>query len=127
MAFDLSSIAPKNTSVLELVHPSTKEPLGAFVTLAGPSHPETLKADRESLDKHLTQGEAVQTSTSIERELASYLAARTLGWEGIERQGVAVPFSTSEAIHIFTDPDLRWLRDQVDAALRSKARFFPVA
>ena len=127
MAFNLRSIAPRDTITLDLEHPSTGEPLGATITLAGPSHPETLKAGREALDKQLKKGDkAFQglSSTGIERDMANALAARTLGWKGMTDGDAEIPFSRDKAVEIYLDPELRWLRDQVDAALRDNARFF---
>ena len=125
--FDLKSITPKDTITLELEHPSTGVPLGAFVTLAGPSHPETLKAGRTALDKQLKKGDRAfhgMTSISLENDVANALAARTLGWSGIVMGGEDVTFSREMAVQIYLDPDFSWIRNQVDAALKDTSRFF---
>lgn len=124
---DLKSIIPKDTITLELEHPSTQEPLGAFITLAGPSHPETLKAGRAALDKQLKKGEGLlrgMTASSLERDMANALAARTLGWSGLAMAGDEVPFSREQAVQIYLDEDLQWIRKQVEAALKDTSRFF---
>jgi hypothetical protein len=127
MPLDLRTIAPKDTITLDLEHPASGKPLGATITLSGPAHPETLKAGRAALDKQLRKGDKAfrgLDSESIEREVVEALASRTLGWEGLELDGSALEFSRAKAVELYMDPDLRWLRDQVDAALRDNSRFF---
>lgn len=119
---DLNDIREAQTAEIELIHPATRAPLGAAVTVAGPEHPKRkqilwdrqrrLRAKFQKAQKLTFSDPAEEESDEIE-----YLAACTLGWRGFMAGGADLPFSPAEAIRMYSDPELAWLRAQVRAGL----------
>jgi hypothetical protein len=119
---DLNDIREAATAEVELVHPRTREPLGAAITVAGPEHPQRKKIlhDRQRRLRAKfarTQKFAFADPAEEEADEIEYLAACTLGWRGITRAGQEIAFSAAEAGRLYADPELAWLRAQVRAGL----------
>lgn len=126
--FDLNSIQEVNTAKVELVHPLTKAPLGASITLAGPEHPQRKKLifDRQrKLRASFAKKGRIDFSdpTEDEEDEIDLLAACTLGWDGIAENGKAVEFSKAAATDLYGKPELSWLRAQVREALDNRENF----
>jgi len=119
---DLNDIREAQSAEIELLHPSTRAPLGAAITVAGPEHPKRkgllwerqrrLRAKFQKAGKLSFADPAEEEADEID-----YLAACTLGWRGITRDGVEIAWSANEAARLYGDPELAWLRAQVRAGL----------
>jgi hypothetical protein len=125
---DLNDIATADQTTLDLLHPVTRAPLGATVILAGPEHPIRRQAvfarQRKARAAMQKAGRVVLGDPEDdESEAVVHLAACTLGWNGITRDGKPVDFTPGAAVQIYGDPRLAWLRDQVQAALDSRDLF----
>jgi hypothetical protein len=128
MALDLDSLIPKDTLEVDLLHPGDGTPLGATITLAGPSHPATLAIQRAQLDKRLKRGVGGMldrtSAEALKKDGVEQLVARTLGWKGITRHGKELPFSAAAAAEVYADDGLAWIRKQLNEALGDDAAFF---
>lgn len=128
----LRSITMQEQADLELVHPTTADKLGVFITLAGPEHPARKKFELEKdrkLRHQLNKTGAVQLDDpEVDRErLIDYLCTCTLGWYCIDRNDAGetvrvdaidlgegpVPYSAAGARQLYTDASLVWVRMQV--------------
>lgn len=116
--FDVSTIRDQHLVEVEIKHPTTRAPLGAFVTIAGPEHP-----DRKALEfaRQRRVREEVQRSHRVpvgdpeEEEAAALdvLVACTFGWRGIADKGAEVAYSKEAARAMFARTELSWLRGQL--------------
>lgn len=125
---DIDSIQEVAEAEVQLRHPVTKAPLGAFVTLAGPEHPkrraiafERQRRVRAGLQK-TGRIQLDDPEQSAEEDLA-FLAACTLGWKGLAHGGAAIPYSETAAADLYSRPELAWLRAQVMEALNERENF----
>lgn len=121
MGFNLRSIKTHESFTVEIKDPEGNE-TGVVFTLASPTHPVRKALDQEVRDKLIAEYSkrgkfAPPKSKDEDKDRATALAKRTLGWEGYEESGVPVPFSTEAAAALYADPEMKWLADQVDEAL----------
>jgi hypothetical protein len=113
----------------ELVHPGTKEPLGAFVKVRG----DMSKVVREHLRKRyneiqLQQKIAARRKQEVETTLEEYedlaiqdAVLRVIGWKGIQEEGKDVPFNTENGERILRAH--AWIREQIQEAAGEVANF----
>lgn len=116
--FDVNTIRDKDLVEVEVKNPKTGEGVGAFVTIAGPEHP-----DRKALEfaRQRRVREEVQRNRRVpvgdpEEEAAEaldVLVACTFGWRGFGDKGVEIPFTKDAARALFSRPELAWLRGQL--------------
>ena len=126
--FDVKTITEVSEAEVEILHPITGEGLGAFVTLAGPEHP-----DRKSLEfarQRKVRAEVQRSGKYDIPEPEDYaedqtekLVACTLGWREFARDGQPIDFSKAEARAMFGSAGMTWMRDQLLAALEQRTRF----
>jgi hypothetical protein len=119
MAFDVSTIIPEDSIEIELVHPVTGDPTGAFVSIAGPTNAAVKAETRKILDR--MRGKK-STSEQDERDGINLMAARITGWVGIEKDGEPVAFSKSAAVDLLNDHP--WIRKQLLEAFEDQSLFF---
>ena len=80
---------------------------------------------KTSLNKRLAKKKKRDFSfEESERSSVELLAALTLGWEGLELNGEDVPFSYEAALGLYSDPNNKWLREQVDEFVNDRSNFF---
>ena len=128
---DLSKLnsveACDNGAVYEVVHPTTGEPIGAKITLAGVDSQVYRKAQRALSNKRLkstfNKGIVSKTPTmeEFEFETIDILAKCTLSWENVIWEGKELSCNYENAKMLYTN--LIWLRDQVDAFINDRANF----
>lgn len=128
MSFDLSQIVDVTSAEVALVHPLNKTPLGATITVAGPEHPQrrqfALEQKRRLRAKIQKAGRLVLEDPEHDaEETVNWLVACTLGWKGLRRDGLDIPFTPAEARALYEDERLAWLREQVLAALEERELF----
>ena len=147
--FDLASLdtgaASDNGARIEIVHPTTKEGLGMFITVLGKHSQVFRDIIKERVDNRIKaeslavqRGKSVPTKTAetVEREAVELLAACTIGWdtevkddegEVVETKpawffrGEWIEFNIPNAMRVFTD--LLWIREQVDNAIGDLENF----
>lgn len=126
--FDLSTIVEQQTAEVELLHPVTRIPLGAIILVAGPEHPKRKKLNfdvQRKLRAAFARKGKFEASDPEDDEAESIatLAALTLGWKGMARDGKELPYSPEAAQQLYADPNLAWLRIQVRQALDDRENF----
>lgn len=121
--FDFNVYEELTSAFLTIRDPKTNRPTKMVVELAGVEHParkkrlfdrqRRLRAEAARLGKM-----PVVDPIEAEEQETDDLVAIVLGWTGS-----AVPFSQAAAREAFTNPKLRWLRDQVKAGLDERELF----
>lgn len=111
-----------------LVHPKNGQQLGATITVRGADSPTYQAAmvdqQRRRLDALARNRRAAQQNVEqAALDALELLAAVTVGWEGITRNGVPVPFSQPEAVKLYRD--FPWIAEQVEAAIYDRGNFLP--
>ena len=113
---DLSKLAAALETKHEVIHPTLGR-TGWVVSLAGDDHPATKDAVRRMLDK---RGRRKHSSPEQdEQDGLDLLAARTLGWEGLNAE-----YSDAKAREVFSMEGMSWLRRQLLEAMGDEAGFF---
>jgi len=124
---DLSKLNSEDEATLEIVHPSTGEPLGIKITVAGIDSKIYREAQRKVSNKRLKQtfGRGVVNKTptveEFEAETVDILAKCTMSWQNIVWEEKELPCNYENAKMIYIK--LIWLRDQVDAFINDRANF----
>lgn len=125
--FDLDSIEDLFSADYELLHPITGVPTGAFITLAGPEHPQRKRIAMDLMRRlRATAARAKQAVADPEedaRESVKLLAKVTLGWRGIRKHGQEVAYSEAEAAELYADPKRQWVVKQLLAAMNDQDLF----
>jgi hypothetical protein len=89
---------------------------GVSITLAGPSHPATKKAERTRMDamansKRRLKGDALKSLVS------EFLAARVLSWEGVSWGGEAMEANEENALKLLNSPAGEMIQNQLLMAI----------
>lgn len=111
---------------LELKHPVSGEGLGVKVTIVGKNSRQFKSkfydiveaSQREGADKK----SSVEKMRVAEKQSAELIAICMLGWSDDEFFGGE--FSTEKALEIVGQPELSWVKDQIDAAIVEEGIFF---
>lgn len=123
--FDLAALKTTETheegAELELTHPTTGEPLGAFIMVVGTDSETYNKARRKMTDKRLKRKLSKLTMEDVERENIEMLASCTKGWRGVVINKEEVPYTFANACTLYTE--YPWIREQVDAFMGDRANF----
>lgn len=115
-----------------ITHPITLEPLvdrdgkPAYVDVYSNDSERARAYNRKSAQRRLDmRGRAVVTAVMIETEQFGLLAELTAGWYLVDLAGdpVDLAFSTLAARELYSDPEMTWLKDQVDTFAGSRANF----
>lgn len=123
---------------IELKHPVSNTPLGAFITVLGKDstlfkeHTRTLinsRIRKEAMAQKRGKDSEIRTMEQIEKENIETLVVCTTGWRtGAEEvlivNGTKVPFTVANAIQIYTD--YPFIYAQVDEAIGELENFMRV-
>jgi hypothetical protein len=113
--------------LLELLHPITREPLKAYITVLGKDGAtfQQRHADirRRRLDRIARGLNSAATVDVVEAEGIELTAACCQGWTGIKKGDADWPPGEANAIKLLTQYE--WIREQVDAAIHNRANFLP--
>lgn len=128
MSFNLKRIADAPSATVEIKDPETGAPLGVSFILAGPEHP---KRKQIEFDRQRRLRAVMNKTGKIElgdpedddQEARQTLATCILGWNGYEDDNGPVAYTADAAKALANDPDLGWLRVQLNAALAERERF----
>ena len=120
-ALDLDALLQVDTAVLVIKHPVTGEPSATTVTIAGPEHPVRkaivfgrMRAARKQFEK--TGAISMTDPVDDEADESDLMARCTLGWN-LTAGGVPVEFNLDVARKVYSDPQRRWLRNQIKTGL----------
>ena len=114
---------------IEIKDPADGTPTGVRFEIAGPEHPERKRIafaqSRRTLKRYEKTGRfEMPDPEEAEASKLENLAAFTLGWENfVDDQGKDVPFSRATALELYSDPEMGWLVEQVEAALGDRELF----
>ncbi len=129
-SFDIDDFEDVLSLDVRLNHPTTGEPTPMLFTLAGPQHPLRkeimFKRQRRLIEDTFKSGKptaGMGTVQEAETEELEYLVLCTLGWQGVKRRGVELPFSPAAARELYSEPQRHWIRKQVKAALEDAEAF----
>lgn len=130
----LDTLALSNRGIeITIFNPKTDEDTDIKIRILGQDSDEYRKWQRKSaaqnMDTILRQAtgggkkrEAQETMIeTAEERIPEQLAATTLGWSGVIRDGAEFPYSRANAIWLYTNYPL--VRDQVLAAQRERSNF----
>lgn len=126
--FDVADFEDQPEGEVLIKNPVTGEPTALAIVLAGPEHPirkrvmfERQRVMRRQFQKtgKLTLADPVED----EEVETAMLADFTLGWRNFIRGGEPYPHSRANALAVYSDPKMRWLRDQVKTALDEREAF----
>gem|GEM_PF-3766797 len=117
---DLSKIKAVDSVTVKPDHPALE---GVEITLAGAIHPATKKAERERADA-MVKGRKIIRGDEREAVQNAYIAARIIGWVGIEWEGEVLPYSPENALKLITNPHLAILREAIVAEMGNDEVFF---
>lgn len=81
-----------------------------------------LDRSRERRDRLKAEDLKTRTSAQYDAEAVDDLVSLTLGWSGIAMDGKELPFTHANARMVYTR--FRWLREQVEEFVGSRAVFF---
>lgn len=136
-SIDLDDIQDLPSAEIELTHPKTGDGLGAFITLAGPEHPERKRLTmamirRMRTDAARAQAAAASASRNGKQapvavsdpeedtaETIENLAAITLSWRGMKFGGQEIACSKQAALDLYRDPKRQWIVRQLVASMNA--------
>jgi hypothetical protein len=102
-------LGEKTDVKFQLVGPNSKQYMDMFRVVS-----KTLqgKADDENFTDLVLEGNY------------KIVAACVIGWEGLEDENGSVSHSPEKAYELISNPELTFLREQVEAAFAERAKFF---
>lgn len=130
MAFNLNTLKTKDTTAVHLRNPATDELLfddeaktkPVQVHIYGPGSSAYRNATLEMQNRQLKRGKKQISAEVLREESIDLLVACTASFENLAVDNVEV--ATKEQIKaVYSDPQLGWLKDQVDSALGDIANF----
>jgi len=112
---------------LELLHPVTREPLGAHITVLGKDGDTYLQKSSEIRRRRLERAARGVNGAAmvdvVEAEGIELTAACCRSWTGIKKGDKEWPPGEASAVRLLTQ--FEWIREQVDAAIHNRANFLP--
>lgn len=112
---------------LDLRHPTTNAPTGAWLQLLGTDSDAYRAAQRTQQRDRLKQIARNRrlgiTPEEIEAEALSLLVVATVGLGGFSKGGAALEFSTDAVRGLYTRHN--WIREQADEFINDRANFLP--
>lgn len=125
-----------DTHTLAILGPD-KQPVGWNFTLAGPAHPVSKRLADEMLQESLTEKRAIamaqangkpyepptETAAQVRERNGRRLSARILGWNPVTIGGQPFEYSAANALKLATDPQLRFVFEQVLTYLGGEKAF----
>lgn len=115
MSFNIYDLAAKEYAVLEVLHPVTKVPTGAKLTVAGPASDE-YEIQKTRLAELLKQGDL--TSAQAGAENTKFLAGCVTGWEGM-----GVEYSPEAVQSLLANKKMYAFKNWLDTEITNVANF----
>lgn len=112
---DLAGIRSKQSTEIELRHPVSGDPLGAFVTLASPDHPERRQAriDIARAQRGRADPDGDESVELVDAAALEFLSRIVLGWRRIKVDGVELDYSPGAVRELLAPDAMRWLTNQI--------------
>ena len=126
---DIDAIEDLTSAEYELRHPVTGEPTGAFITIAGPEHPERKRIRQALINRAraaamAANGQPQPYDAEKEfKESCDLLVRITQGWRGIRKDGKPLEFSAQAAQELYSDPKRQWIARQLNEAMNRQELF----
>lgn len=114
---------------VDILHPVTREPIGVRIRVLGLDSDAVQAAierdKRERLEALKSAAPLYKPATdeAEERRALALLAAATTDWEGVALGDEVLTCNPANCTRLYGHKGMRWLRDQVDAAVASRALF----
>ncbi len=135
---NLDIATPSNEGVeIELLHPTTREPLGMFITVLGKYSQAFIDHQRKATNEYLRKAQQLkkrgkeddpQTAEKFEKSNIELLVACTASWRTgtiptLNFEGEDRPCTKANAELLYASPKWAWLRAQVDEEIGDIANF----
>ena len=119
----LSELRPVEQE-LELTNPKDGKPLGIVLKVVGPDSKQVRDTERRLHKESITRGGEEVAVEDIEQMLIEKYAASVVGWEEKYNDDMEGPYSPGHILKICSDPDFRWVTDQISVFARDRTNFF---
>ncbi len=130
---DIGNLASIDDAVvMELIHPKTHAPFkndaGDMMTISIRSRTSeevrfVTDKQRDRALKDVARGKRTINAEEIEANAVDILVAATAGWTIDNFGGQPFPFNPDNARKLYSTPNLRWIRDQVDQHMGDEGNF----
>ncbi|MDR2945992.1 MAG: hypothetical protein LBV79_04525 [Candidatus Adiutrix sp.] len=127
MSFDLADFTQSlaDSAWLKILNPKDNSDTGLRFHLAGPDSEIYRRAESAARNKSLArQTKTKLTAEMVDEQVLEHLLAVTIGWEGLVYNGQPLEFTSDNLRHIYTEPRLRFIREQVEAFVSDRQNFF---
>lgn len=125
---DLSTldVAGDNGAEIELLHPVKRTPINVFITVVGQNSKQFRNIVAETTNRDRREGFLAQkrgkpvdpkTAEQSQAEATELLATCTIGFRNVVYKGAPFPYSHDNAVKLYSDSGLSWIRNQVDEAI----------
>lgn len=121
MTLDLATLSVAEETWVEIEHPSTAEPVGIQIKVAGSDSEIYKKQMRKQQDKRLKRGFRKVNSEQLETEGRELLVACTLDWKGVVYNGEELECNAENVRWLYKT--YSWIKDQVDNAIGDVSNF----
>ena len=126
--FCIDDFSDTLTTEYVVKNPKDGTPTDIKLTLAGPEHPLQKKRQFARLRKmraDVASKGKIQFDDPVQEEEDEdkFLASIILGWNKMPRRNGNLAYSAGAALELMTDPQRRWLREQVAKAIGERDAF----
>lgn len=129
MPFDLANFKQSlaDSAWLKILNPKDNSETGIRLHLAGPDSDLYRRAEAAARNKSLArQVKTKLTAEMVDEQVLEHLLAVTVGWEGLIYGAKPLEFNPDNVRMIYTEPPLRFIREQVEAFVGDRQNFFSV-
>lgn len=125
--FESLEIPVDQPARVNLVHPVSKKPLGAWISVYSIESPVAQAFQREIIDRRLREKVRTVSAETVELETSEMLARLTVDWSLADLRGnpLSIPFSFENALALYRNPRLAWIRSQVNEFVSDLGNFLP--
>ncbi|MDR0330157.1 MAG: hypothetical protein LBH93_00390 [Chitinispirillales bacterium] len=108
---------------MQIADPSNGELVDAFIRVLGTDSAEYQKRVRAWLEKSRAKPVKQITLADSEKSAMENRIACVIGWRGIALDGKELEHSPENVRLVLTDPNYRWLCEQIDAFMAERENF----
>jgi hypothetical protein len=117
--FSLADLKPTSAK-MELIHP-VEGATGVFVELTGQDSMSFRTISKKLMKQRLAQGSDAKIDVDkLEKDNAELAASCIVGWD----EEVFGEFSPEKAKEFMMDPELSWMREEIEAFVKTRTNFF---
>lgn len=98
------------------------EPTDISLKVVGPDSKQYTEVAHRFRQKLMTGKEP--TADEMEEMVVHLAAASIVDWHGFVDKGAPIPYSKEKAVEFMKDPELKFVRDQVEQFTAERAKFF---